>query len=148
MLHEPCFVCHELTSHRSQCACRAFVHRHCLVKALAANPSTDCTICASPIENVYVCHEYQFQWTTLACARCGLCVVGSFAFAASASYLAIGISKRVELSAETHKQVVLLFAASFFLSVLGAAVCAFERELLARNPHSRFVRDFTSYELA
>jgi hypothetical protein len=61
--------------------------------------------------------------------------------------LGIAISQRVELTAETHKRVVLLFAASFFLSVLGAAVCAFEREI-SRQPNARFVRDFTSYELA
>ena len=47
-----CFVCHEETTERCACACKAHVHRACLLKSIEARQKTDCTICKQPIENV------------------------------------------------------------------------------------------------
>ena len=47
-----CFVCHEETSERCACACRAHVHRSCLLRSIEARQKTDCTICKHPIQDV------------------------------------------------------------------------------------------------
>jgi E3 ubiquitin-protein ligase DOA10 len=47
-----CFVCHEETTERCACACKAYVHGACLLKTIEARQNTQCTICAQPIGNV------------------------------------------------------------------------------------------------
>ncbi len=47
-----CFVCHEETTERCACACKAYVHAACLLKSIELRQNTQCTICAQPIRNV------------------------------------------------------------------------------------------------
>ena len=47
-----CYVCHEETTERCACACKAHVHRACLLKTVEARKNTRCSICAQPIKNV------------------------------------------------------------------------------------------------
>ena len=47
-----CYVCHEDTAEQCACACKAYVHRVCLLKTIEARKSTQCSICAQPIRNV------------------------------------------------------------------------------------------------
>lgn len=47
-----CYVCHEDTTEQCACACKAHVHRACLLKTIEARKSTLCSICAQPIQNV------------------------------------------------------------------------------------------------
>ena len=47
-----CYVCYEDTAEQCVCACKAHVHRACLLKTIEARNSTQCSICAQPIQNV------------------------------------------------------------------------------------------------
>ena len=47
-----CFVCYEETTNQCACACKAYVHRACLLKTIEVCNSTNCTICTQPIQNV------------------------------------------------------------------------------------------------
>ena len=47
-----CFVCHEETAEQCACACKAYVHKACLLKSIEARQNTDCTICKQPIQNI------------------------------------------------------------------------------------------------
>ena len=47
-----CFVCYEETTNQCACACKAHVHRACLLKTINVCNSTNCTICVQPIQNV------------------------------------------------------------------------------------------------
>lgn len=47
-----CFVCHEPTIERCACACKAHVHKECLLRSIEARQKTDCTICKQPIQDV------------------------------------------------------------------------------------------------
>ena len=47
-----CYVCHEETTERCKCACKAHVHRACLLKSIEARGNMSCSICAQPIQNV------------------------------------------------------------------------------------------------
>lgn len=47
-----CYVCHEMTAEQCVCACKAHVHRACLLKTIEARKSIQCSICAQPIRNV------------------------------------------------------------------------------------------------
>lgn len=47
-----CYVCHEDTAEQCACVCKAHVHRACLLKTIEARKSTQCSICAQPIQNV------------------------------------------------------------------------------------------------
>ena len=49
-----CYVCNELTTERSQCACKATVHADCLLKCVRATGRSHCTICHGPIRNLRV----------------------------------------------------------------------------------------------
>ena len=47
-----CFVCHEPTTERCACVCKAPVHKTCLLRSIEACQKTDCTICKQPIQDV------------------------------------------------------------------------------------------------
>ena len=49
-----CFVCYEETTETCACACKAHVHRACLLKTIEARKNVQCSICAQPIQNVVV----------------------------------------------------------------------------------------------
>jgi len=50
MMH--CYVCYDETTERCACACKAHVHRACLLKTIETRNNTNCSICAQPIQNV------------------------------------------------------------------------------------------------
>ena len=49
-----CFVCYEETTETCACACKAHVHRACLLKTIETRKNVQCSICAQPIQNVVV----------------------------------------------------------------------------------------------
>ena len=49
-----CYVCYEETTDTCACACKAHVHKECLLKTIEMRNSTRCSICAQPIQNVAV----------------------------------------------------------------------------------------------
>jgi hypothetical protein len=49
-----CFVCYEETTETCACACKAHVHRACLLKTIETRKNIHCSICAQPIQNVVV----------------------------------------------------------------------------------------------
>jgi hypothetical protein len=49
-----CYVCHEPTTEKCQCACRAVVHADCLLRSVRASGKANCTICLGPIANLRV----------------------------------------------------------------------------------------------
>lgn len=49
-----CYVCYEETADTCACACKAHVHKECLLKTIESRNSIHCSICAQPIQNVAV----------------------------------------------------------------------------------------------
>ena len=49
-----CFVCYEETTETCACACKAHVHRACLLKTIETRKNVNCSICAQPIQNVVI----------------------------------------------------------------------------------------------
>ena len=47
-----CYVCHEPTTNKCQCACRAVVHADCLLRSIRTADKAHCTICLGPIANL------------------------------------------------------------------------------------------------
>ena len=88
-----CFVCHEETTERCECACKAHVHRACLLKSIEARGKTDCTICKQPIQNVELRSvRVLSRWVCVFALALATTIVTSFA--ASLLLLALAIDDR------------------------------------------------------
>lgn len=49
-----CYVCHDSTTERCRCACKATVHADCLLKYVRVSGRPYCSICLGPIANIKV----------------------------------------------------------------------------------------------
>jgi len=81
-----CYVCHELTTERSQCACKATVHADCLLKCVRATGRSHCTICHGPIRNLRV-----NRWQRLSRR------ISAMMLAAGAAIFYFGVSAAIEV---------------------------------------------------
>jgi undecaprenyl pyrophosphate phosphatase UppP len=90
-----CYVCHEPTTHASECVCKASVHPRCLLKCVALSRSTKCTICHQPITNVQRKETRRYS-----------CLVGTFAIAlfSAALVCALGSLLLIALAAEEKRE--------------------------------------------
>ena len=75
-----CYVCHEPTTERCWCACRAVVHAGCLLQSVHATGQARCTICREPIANLrlrkrsrrYICMSVLLVLSGVATVACSV----------------------------------------------------------------------------
>lgn len=90
-----CFVCHEETTARCACACKAHAHPACLLKAVQACKSANCTICLAPITNVRLGNEHRLSLRVF-CLALTLASATVIASVASVIFLARAVDSRKE----------------------------------------------------
>ena len=88
-----CFVCHDETTETCACACKVHVHRECLLKTIETRDSTNCCICAQPIQNVGVLTRKKPALWVMTFAIVLALTVGFSSFA-SVLFLALAIDDR------------------------------------------------------
>ena len=111
-----CFVCHEETTDTCACACKACVHRECLLRTIEARDSSNCCICAQPIQNVAVLtRKNPSLWVVTFAAMLAL-TVGFSAFA-SLLFLALAVDDRNDAA---FYDLLICCASSVFLAVFAS----------------------------
>jgi|SaaInlV_125m_DNA_1040241.scaffolds.fasta_scaffold08367_6 hypothetical protein len=86
-----CYVCHESTTETCQCACKATVHAHCLLKCVRVSGLPYCTICLGRIANLKV-----HRWRRITRRSSTALVASGVAICYYSVYSAVMVGRYVE----------------------------------------------------
>lgn len=114
-----CFVCYEETTDQCACACKAHVHRACLLKTIEVTRSTNCTICVQPIQNVTNQPQRRVaRWVV--CSAAALATTALFGCLSSILLLALAVDNK---NSDSFYDLLTCCISSIGVSTLASGCC-------------------------